>query len=626
MCSPFRITVFLGFVLCVISLTSAQDYRVICGKRKVKSVYLIQNGLNAKPGHWPWHAAIYYKNDSDGVDYKCGGSIIDENTILTAASCVFKTDAINETDISIYVGRMHLTEDTEYTQKYDAKEIILHPNYSGSTNDNDIALIKLTANITMTKFVQPVCLWTMDANPYSIVGMHGTIVGFGSENHLKQTNLGVVDTLACINSDREVFGKLRMSEMLCVGGQEGTGACNGDSGGGLFFEVEGKWFVRGIVSYIPGQAENEICTTSKHAAFTDVTKYVDWIKGFINPEILPVSSDAIDVDYVEKLELFDLSTCGVASNSIASGGAQWTLPWVGFVGIYRSLDDTIDKRCVVTLLNEWYAVGPAHCFENDGLDINNTADNIALIELLNPADTSQPNVRPICIPIVPKLRTNTTTDLTIASQTSLPKSFISKPVNYIDAEVCTNKYAEQGFPLFLASKRLCTQIPSRAAQDCIQLKTGAPLQQLRRINGRRQYFLRGFDIFGRSCSTSLPSVYSNVNTFLDWILYNMKPNVVEKTEDTPNSEDAAIEDSWNQLHQEPDQKKLSLFKLDTCGVTTTNVDTVDDRIYYPWMGLLVTHKNTMEPLTYIESTVVLISDRYALAPAHIVSNTMSWWV
>ncbi|XP_050079745.1 uncharacterized protein LOC126567572 [Anopheles maculipalpis] len=676
MWSQCWISISLVLVLSAIFQTSALDYRVICGKRKVKSVYLIQNGLNAKPGHWPWHAAIYYKDSKNGIDYKCGGSIIDDSTILTAGHCVFSTGVVRASKLSVHVGRIHLTDDSEYTQKFDAEDVILHPDFKGTRIDNDIALIKLAGKIKLTKFVQPVCLWTMDdsSGPGKIIGKNGTIVGFGFteakavSNTLKQTLVGVVDPLTCINSDRDVFGNQLTSNMVCARGQEGASACSGDSGGGMFVEVEGKWYVRGIVSFIPRLTQEGLCDAKSYTAFTDVTKYVDWIKKYIDPDILPRSSDVIEVDYDEKVQLFDLNTCGMISNSLVADGARWTLPWVGFVGIYKSANDTIDKRCAVTLLNQWYAVGPAHCFQNDGLErrvllgghteltqpkcdnrrskalcesptqmleiqtiyinptysINNTADNIALIELLNPADTSQPNVRPICIPIVPKLRSNTTTDLTIASQMASPKSFGSKPVNYIDSEVCTKKYAEQGFPLFLASKRLCTQIPNRAAQDCIQLKTGAPLQQLRRINGRRQYFLRGFDIFGRSCSPSLPSVYSNINEFLDWILYNMKPNVVEKTEETTNSEDTAIMESWNQLHQGPELEKLSLLNLDICGVTTVNVDTVEDRTFYPWMGLLVTHKNTMEPLTYIESTVVLISDRYALAPAHIVSNSVSW--
>ncbi|XP_053668207.1 uncharacterized protein LOC128718610 [Anopheles marshallii] len=670
--SQLWISVLLGLVLGVIFQTSAQDYRVICGKRKVKTSYLILNGLDAKPGHWPWHAAIYYKKNDNVFDYKCGGSIIDGDTILTAAHCVFQTGVIRASKVSIQVGRIHITEETDYTQIHDAREIIVHPKFRSDQIYNDIALIKLATSISMTKFVQPVCLWNLDINSNPIVGKNGTIVGFGlteantvSET-LKQTLVGVVDGLTCVEQDREVFGNQLTTEMICARGQEGAAACRGDSGGGMFFEIEGKWFVRGIVSFTPRLTNDFLCDASAYTAFTDVAKYFDWIKDYVDPLVLSVSADTIEVDYDDKLKLFDLNTCGIVSNTVVADGERWTLPWLGFVGIYKSSNSTIDKRCVVTLLNEWYAVGPAHCFENDGLErrvlfggntelteprcddrkrpcesptqmhqiqriiihptysLNNTADDIALIELLNPADTTQPNVHPICIPIIPKLRTNFTGDLSIASHVSSPPAFASKPVDYISAEDCTDEYAREEFPLFLESKRLCTLITKRAAKDCIQLKAGVPLQQLRRFNGRRQYFLRGFDLFGLACSTSLPSVYSNINNYLDWILYNMRHDILDITDETPKVEDSDIEKSWNTLYDDPELEKLSLFNLDTCGVTSLNVDTVDERTFYPWMGLLATHKNTMEAVSYIESAITLISDRYALVPAHIVSNSVSW--
>uniref|UniRef100_A0A182W9F3 Peptidase S1 domain-containing protein n=1 Tax=Anopheles minimus TaxID=112268 RepID=A0A182W9F3_9DIPT len=455
--------------------------------------------------------------------------------------------------------------------------------------------------------------------------------------------------------------------MMCAGGQEAANACSGDIGGGMFYEIEGKWFVRGIVSYTPGYVGNNVCNTSQNIALTDVATYVTWIKKYVDPHVL-INPDQLDVSYDEKLQLFDLKTCGMVSNTIAAGGERWTVPWLGFVGIYRPLDNTIDKRCVVTLLNEWYAVGPAHCFQSDGFErralfggnaertetkcddqnklcgsptqmlqiqriiihptygINNTEDDIALIELLNPADTTQPNVKPICISIIPSLRINNTADLSIASHIPFPPSFASKSANFIDPENCTAKYAQEEFPLTLGTKRLCTQISETDGQSCTQLKAGAPLQQLRKLNNKEQYFLRGFELFERTCSTSLPSVYSNVNNYLDWILYNMQYNVLDERDKPLNDEDSAIEHGWNKLQLQQEKGKLALFNLDTCGVSSTIINnaTKIDRTFYPWMGLLATHKNTMEPVTYIESTVVLISDRHALAPAHIVNNSVSW--
>lgn len=53
-----------------------------CGQRKHKFTNLIVKGKEAKAGNWPWHTAIFHRVDSV-FEYKCGGTIIDKNTILT---------------------------------------------------------------------------------------------------------------------------------------------------------------------------------------------------------------------------------------------------------------------------------------------------------------------------------------------------------------------------------------------------------------------------------------------------------------------------------------------------------------------------------------------------------------
>ena len=62
--------------------------------------------------------------------------------------------------------------------------------------------------------------------------------------------------------------------------------------------------------------------------------------------------------------LFNFQTCGVKSSTVHPGGSNWTLPWLGFV----RAPNEYKTRCVVTLISDWYAVGPAHCFENDGVE------------------------------------------------------------------------------------------------------------------------------------------------------------------------------------------------------------------------------------------------------------------
>uniref|UniRef100_A0A182Q2S8 Peptidase S1 domain-containing protein n=1 Tax=Anopheles farauti TaxID=69004 RepID=A0A182Q2S8_9DIPT len=166
----------------------------------------------------------------------------------------------------------------------------------------------------MSKDIQPVCIWNLGEQE-SIIGKNGSIVGFGlNENdtvsdHLKYANISIVEPLECIASDRGVFGSLLSNEMICGKGHNGVSACNGDSGGGMFFEINGKWFVRGIVSFTPGRENNrDLCDGIKNTVFTDVKKYVGWITQHIDERVLHDENEVI-VDYDEKLKMFNFETC-----------------------------------------------------------------------------------------------------------------------------------------------------------------------------------------------------------------------------------------------------------------------------------------------------------------------------
>lgn len=59
----------------------------------------------------------------------------------------------------------------------------------------------------------------------------------------------------------------------------GTGACNGDSGGGLYFEDDGIYHLRGVVSIAKSRSGVEsFCHSKAYVVFTDVAKYLDWIQ------------------------------------------------------------------------------------------------------------------------------------------------------------------------------------------------------------------------------------------------------------------------------------------------------------------------------------------------------------
>lgn len=59
----------------------------------------------------------------------------------------------------------------------------------------------------------------------------------------------------------------------------GTGVCNGDSGGGMYFEENGSYTLRGIVSQIrASESALNFCDPNHYVVFTDAAHYLDWIQ------------------------------------------------------------------------------------------------------------------------------------------------------------------------------------------------------------------------------------------------------------------------------------------------------------------------------------------------------------
>ena len=77
-------------LLCLFTLSINASFiqlpRVTLDKKTIKNARII-GGQVASPGQFPWQVAIY-KNTTDGRFF-CGGAIINEQWILTAAQCVY---------------------------------------------------------------------------------------------------------------------------------------------------------------------------------------------------------------------------------------------------------------------------------------------------------------------------------------------------------------------------------------------------------------------------------------------------------------------------------------------------------------------------------------------------------
>ncbi|KAM4833718.1 chymotrypsinogen B-like [Thomomys bottae] len=230
----------------------------------VSGLSRVVGGEDAVPGSWPWMVYIQYK----GGIYFCGGALISEYWVVTAAHCMVTRED------KVVAGEYDLDSDEEDVQVLDIEEVIPNPEASIDPVHNDIALIKLATPARFTKTVSPVCL-ACDAADFP-PGTPCVITGWGdtllpkpeSWYRLQQAVLPLVSTPEC----QEYWGKNVTDDMICAGGH-GTSPCMGDSGGPLVCEKGGVWSQVGIVSWGSPQ-----CIANMPAVFTRITALLPWVK------------------------------------------------------------------------------------------------------------------------------------------------------------------------------------------------------------------------------------------------------------------------------------------------------------------------------------------------------------
>ncbi|UJR23193.1 hypothetical protein I4U23_026212 [Adineta vaga] len=227
----------------------------------------IVNGLQAKAHSFPWAVSLQYKGVHD-----CGGVIIDELNILTAAHCL---DYAN--DLGNYFVRVGAHDRSSSGQLIPIAKLILHPNYDESRSTDDIGIIKLASRIQFTKEIQPICLLDSIVEPPLDSTVY--VAGWGNTVH-NQWNSGssvLLQARLRVISDCSMYFAYEPQKQICTAPNGPTdrdhGSCQGDSGGGLFYFKNGRWYTAGVVSYAIGCGRRAFPTV-----FTKVSAYRDWIR------------------------------------------------------------------------------------------------------------------------------------------------------------------------------------------------------------------------------------------------------------------------------------------------------------------------------------------------------------
>ena len=103
-----------------------------CGQSYVPEINRrIVGGSEANFGQFPWQAQIWtFKPYNDTPIFSCGGTLISDELILTAAHCVPFT---NPERYTIILGRQYLDESYEicsgYEQRHRVVDMVVHPKF-----------------------------------------------------------------------------------------------------------------------------------------------------------------------------------------------------------------------------------------------------------------------------------------------------------------------------------------------------------------------------------------------------------------------------------------------------------------------------------------------------------------
>jgi secreted trypsin-like serine protease len=233
--------------------------------------------------HAPWQVQIY-SNFKDWTSqelkiwkpweraHHCGGSLIADQWVLTAAHCVTQEQV--DRDYRVRMGTERIDDGTGVTYRID--RIVRHAGYDENSGVNDVELVHFVADAE-TANEKPI-------RPISTIRLYGTrpgdrpigldvpvtVVGWGQVAEKKADHfspvlmVGDMTTVQCKVSPPS-------DTWLCAG-EKGTDACKGDSGGPLI-KTYGEPVIVGIVSWGKGCGR-----TGEPGYYVRVDQYLDWIR------------------------------------------------------------------------------------------------------------------------------------------------------------------------------------------------------------------------------------------------------------------------------------------------------------------------------------------------------------
>src|SRR5215213_10169048 len=224
---------------------------------------MIVGGTAVPNGKYPFMAALLDKRKPGGAfqEQFCDGTLIDKDSVLTAAHCVFSNRGIfpSRMKLVVVVGRTALNQNRGQLRSVPLSHRFIHPRYNGNKRGDvyDAAVLKLSRPV---KGIKPIKLATARQNDLEKPGRILTAAGWGSvrskpqsvEDYPKRMREVSVPVVSDSRAKRayQSKGLKYLPSLQFAAGKKGKSVCFGDSGGPLF--DSGSRTQVGITSYGAG--------------------------------------------------------------------------------------------------------------------------------------------------------------------------------------------------------------------------------------------------------------------------------------------------------------------------------------------------------------------------------------
>lgn len=241
----------------------------------------------------PWHATIYHLADGDeaAAELICGGTLISETVVATAARCLWNV-TLSNLRVSLANSMAAYNHADDFTaRQYRVEAVALHPSYYDRLGNfgSDIGLIELDEPVELGKSVAPVCIGSdsteLDADVIGLITGLGVMENGTIGERISVAAMPVVPQRQCVDTFRTEFRKYLPFGTMCAGRLNGSHVCNGDNGAGLVVPVNGdggRYYLHGIVSLAAQQLMGGRCDAQQLTVLTKVGVYVEWIEAHLD--------------------------------------------------------------------------------------------------------------------------------------------------------------------------------------------------------------------------------------------------------------------------------------------------------------------------------------------------------